>query len=430
MKRLLGKLPSGLWVKFIAVTGTEGLNILLTAATGFATIHFLPKDVYGNYVYIVSAINFLLALSELGINHCFLPAIGGRAKEEWRVRTVTRIILSQRFHFWFLSCLLILPYWAWTSFQQGWMRPLGILAFLILLVGSWLGLNEQMFRMNAAVKNRAGTVARSNLSSTIMRAICLFGTFLLLNPSHALPAIALASVLGTLVSIETYRRRGLVLPFGKEEQQELTHQAEIQKQIRSFMAPLIFPSLIFVLYCNFGGMILGWISNGKVIAEAGAVNRLALVLLIVDRLTDLFVSPRLARAKTKSEYRSLALRFQAIYLFSVWMIELSILVFPAIWLILLGHKYSNLESILWLGTLGPILMNISGFTFTMMSCRGYTQHQLPITLLSFCLQIFLYAIWGAPDVWHVFIINIVTAVAFVMGQYLLFARHLSRKEMT
>lgn len=415
-----------MWVKFAAVTGTEVLGILLTAVTGFVTIHFLPKEIYGNYIYIVSAINFLLALSELGINHCFLPAVGVRVEEEGYIKAVSRVILSQRFRFWFLSCLLVVPYWGWTSFQQGWLQPLGILTFLILLAGSWLGLNDQMLRMNAAVKRWTATVARSNFSSTVARTVFLFGSFLLISPHHVLPAIALASVVGTLASIATYRHCGFTLPFGKKEA-AVDNEAEINQHVQSILKPLVLPSLIFVLYSNFGGMILGWISNGKVIAEAGAVARLAAVLLIIDRLSALFVSPSLARAKTELEYRFLALRFQCVYLLMVCLIELSVLIFPSAWLLLLGHKYSNVLSILWLGTLGPILMNISGFTFTMMSCRGYTKNQLPITLFSFGLQILLYVSWGASDVRHVFIINICTAAVFVIGQYVLFIRRLCTK---
>ena len=416
----------GLWTQVAAVASTEGLGILLTAVTGFATIHFLPKEVYGNYTYIVSTINFLLALSELGINHCFLPAVGTRVEEEGYIRAVTRVVLSQRFRFWLLSCVLVLPYWGWTSFYQGWMKPLGISAFVILLAGSWLGLNEQLLRMNAAVKNRAETVARSNFSSTIARTLCLLGSFLLLAPHHALPAVALASVVGTVASIETYRRRGLTLPFGAEESRD---KEKIKEHVRSIMYPLILPSLIFVLYSNFGGMILGWISNGKVIAETGAVGRLALVLLIVDRLTALFVSPRLAKARTEGEYRSLALRFQGAYLLTVLAIECSAIFFPTAWLFLLGHKYSDLEPILWLGTLGPILMNISGFTFTMMACRGYTKNQLPVTLVGFGMQILLYAYWGVANARDVFIINVCTAAVFVCAQYLLFVNHLRRKQI-
>ncbi len=421
MKRIFRK--GNLWVRLATVTGTEGLGILLTAVTGFAIIHFLPKDVYGNYVYIISAINFLVALSELGINHCFLPAIGTRVEDEEHIRGVTRVILSRRFHFWFCACVLVIPYWAWTSFQQGWMRPTGIVAFAILLMGSWLGLNEHMLRMNAAVRNRPETVARSNFSSAVARTICLLVSFLLLAPHHALPALALASVIGTVASMATYRRCGLTLPTLKKAENDV----KINEHLEAILGPLVLPSLIFVLHSNFGGMILGWISNGKIIAEAGAVSRLALILLIIDRLTALFVSPRLARAKTESEYRSLALRFQGAYLLVVMLIEFSVLIFPAAWLLLLGEKYSDLQPILWLGALGPILMNLSGFTFTMMSCRGHTRNQLPITLLSFGVQILLYVVWGAPDVWHVFIINICTASVFVIGQYLLFTWCLRRR---
>jgi|GEM_PF-5987619 len=418
MKRIFRK--SGLWVQLAAVTGTEGLGIALTAITGFVIIHFLPKDVYGNYVYIISTINFLVALSELGINHCFLPVVGTRVEDEEHIRGVTRVILSRRFRFWFCACVLVVPYWAWTSFQQGWTQPTGIVAFVILLMGSWLGLNEHMLRMNAAVRNRPQMVAQSNLSSAVARSICLLGSFLLLAPRHVLPALALASVIGTVASMATYRRCGLSLPTLKKSEKDV----KINEHFEAILNPLVLPSLILVLHSNFGGMILGWISHGKVIAEAGAVSRLALILLIIDRLTALFVSPRLARAKTESEYRSLALRFQGAYLLIVMLIEFSLLIFPTAWLLLLGEKYSDLRSILWLGTLGPILMNLSGFTFTMMSCRGHTKNQLPITLLSFGLQILLYVVWGAPDVWHVFIINICTAATFLIGQYFLFTQRL------
>ncbi|PWU08041.1 MAG: hypothetical protein C5B47_05240 [Verrucomicrobia bacterium] len=414
MKHFFGK---G-WIQLATVAGTEGLGILLTAITGFAVIHFLPKEVYGNYAYILSAINFLVALSELGINHSFLPAIGTRVQDEIHIQGVTRVILSRRFRCWLCSCAFVLPYWGWTSWQQKWLHPISLLAFAILLMGSWLGLNEYMLRMNAAVSNHPEAVARSNFSSAIARSLCLFASLLLVTPEHALPVLALASVVGTLVSIGTYRCCGFTLPSLKQTENDL----KIKRYIKSILSPLVIPSLIFVLYNNFSGMVLGWISSGKVVAEANAVSRLALVLLLIDRLTAVFISPRLARAKTAAEYRFLALRFQGMYLSAVTLITLSLVIFPAAWLLLLGSKYANLQSILWLGTLGPILMNLSGFTFTMMSCRGYTKNQLPITLLSFGVQIFLYTVWGAPDVWHVFVINICAASIFVVGQYILFTQ--------
>ena len=144
-----------------------------------------------------------------------------------------------------------------------------------------------------------------------------------------------------------------------------------------------------------------------------------MILSIADRVVGAFVLPRLAQAPNSQSYMKMNWLCHAVFFGALLMILFTAWAFPRPWLLLLGDKYFGLKDILWLSFLGPILMNVSGFTFSTLSSRGYTANQLPILMTGILVQ-FITIYWlGMKDARSVFIIGAITAAVFAFGQFIL-----------
>jgi len=155
------------------------------------------------------------------------------------------------------------------------------------------------------------------------------------------------------------------------------------------------------------------------VAEVGAFGRLAMVLIVVDRVTNVLLFPVFARAPDGERLRKMLLQGHLVYLFMMALVLLTSIYLPQYWILLLGEKYRSMEPLVWMVFLASILQNASGFAFRTMTVRGATAGQtysIPVTLAT---QVAYLATFGVSDLRSVLGFAIATSVANFVYQYAL-----------
>jgi hypothetical protein len=157
------------------------------------------------------------------------------------------------------------------------------------------------------------------------------------------------------------------------------------------------------------------------LAEVGAFGRLAMVLIVVDRVTNILLFPAIARAPVGPRLGAIVAQAHLAYFAMSALVLLTSFYFPQYWILLLGKQYASMTPLVWMVFLASILMNASGFAFRTLSVRGATAGQtysIAVTLITQVLYLWLV---GVSDLRSVLGFGIATSLANFGYQYFLLA---------
>ncbi len=401
-----------LWKQISKLVGVEIISIFLTAVTGFLMLRQLPKDVYGVYSFLVLGINLIVGLSEIGMNHCFLPLVGYKNVSVEKVVAVQSIFKERRLRLFLFSLLLVSPCTLYLGYKKGWLELIYFLGFVCLLLGAYFTINEQLNRQKFIALHLSEIITKSTFISTITRTILVLSSLYVMNDSLAFIVLSCSAGIGSFAGIWVYDKAKIEKSTNNYHYDSNLLKIELEKLYK----PLRIPALFYILYSNFGGYLIGWFANINIVADVNASGRLAMFLLIIDRISGVFVMPRLAQATSLQRYFKMVFFCLVIYLFIVLFVILSAWKFPEAWLLLIGDKYYNLKNILWLSFLGSIISNFSGFIFTCLTSRGYTSNQMTILICSTIVQLLAIYYLGMNNAFSIFIVSALTASVLAIGQ--------------
>ena len=421
--------------RIIGTLASESGAVVLTAIAGFYMLHVFPKAEYGIYAFFIATVNLIIGLSEIGINHCFLPTVGSDNVTPAKVGAVMHLFLKRRFTLILISSLIVVPVTLYLAYRQSWLTPWTFSAFALMLLSIGLSVNEQLWRMGFTALKQTKAIGKATVSNAFTRFAWIIGMAFSIKGSMLMLPMAASGLLGSAAGLAVYRRSNLGGLVIASEREEL--QTSLEERFQKIYSPLWVPALSWVLYTNFGNLAIGWFAKVETVADVNAAGRLVMVLMIIDKMVGVFVLPQLAQYKTEAEYWNSLIPLQLVYIIGVGALVFSAWWLPDLWLLLLGNKYSNLAPLLWLAMLGPVLANASGFTFSCLASRGYTGNQMPILSAAILVNVFLIMSLGMATARNAFLINAICSAALAVGQWTLmlkwfihFKRLATRKSAT
>jgi hypothetical protein len=166
--------------------------------------------------------------------------------------------------------------------------------------------------------------------------------------------------------------------------------------------------------------------SADILAQVGAFGRLAMVLLVVDRITGTLLFPGLARAPDGPALVSTVIRVHALYLLAMAVIEFTAIALPQYWIILLGQQYRSMTPYVWIVFLAAMLTNASGLAYRTLTVRGATANQSYGVAVILAVQTLYLWRFGAADLRILLGFNLATAVAHFGYQYLLLVLQLPK----
>jgi O-antigen/teichoic acid export membrane protein len=398
------------------VSGVETFGVAVGGIAGLLIVNVLPKDQYAVYTFLLACMTLMSGISDLGLGHCVLPLVGERTREVRWVVGVCHQIFKRRWMLLAAGGVVVVPYWLYTSWQHGWLGAWYVVASLLVVATVLLTLRDNYLHIILLILGHISTVNRIAFSFNLVRFMLVGAVLLLPLGGYTVAALMAASALATGVAVALYRRA-----FGTHQvpDEVLTpaEQKGIDREGLRVALPLVPSAVFYQVQGVITVLIVSLFGTTDMMAEVGAFGRLALILIVADRVTNMLLFPAIARAPSGASFVVKLLGVHAAYLGLMLVLFVSSLVFPHYWMLLLGRQYASMESLLWMVFLAFILMNASGFAFRTLTVRGATKNQgytIPLVIL---VQIAYVAWVGVGDLRSVLGFNLVTSLVHFLCQY-------------
>ena len=398
------------------VGSVETFGVAIGGIAGLLIVNMMPKDQYAAYTFLVACMTLILGITDLGLAHCCLPIVGQRNREiPWVVGACHRVF-QKRWILLALGLAVIGPYWFYTSREHGWSGWAYLLASLLMVSVVLLSLREHFASTVLLILDHIPTLNRIAFSAHLVR-IAFVGAILLLPAtSFTVTGIVAATVAASFVSVTLYRRAFVThdVPAAALDEADAKR---VDAQVIQIAKPLVLPAVFYQVQGVITVFLVSLFGTANMLAEVGAFGRLSMVLIVVDRVTNILLFPAIARAAPGERLRTIVWQAHVAYLSMMTLVMLTSFIFPQYWIILLGEQYRSMTPLVWMVFLSSILMNASGFAFRTLAVRGATAGQsysIAVTLVT--QVVYLWAV-GITDLRSVLGFGIATSLANFGYQY-------------
>jgi O-antigen/teichoic acid export membrane protein len=402
------------------VGGVESFGVAVGGIAGLLIVNVMPKDQYAAYTFLVACMTLILGVTDLGLAHCCLPVVGQRTREVPWVVGACHQVFRKRWLLLLLGLAVVGPYWFYTSSQHAWSGWGYLLASALMVSVVLFSLREHYANTVLLILGHISTLNRIGFFSHTVR-IAFVGVVLLLPmTSWSIAGIVAATAAAGFVSVTLYGKEFLSRQIGDFEL-DAADAKRVDAQIVQIAKPLVLPAIFYQVQGVITVFLVSLFGTSSMLAEVGAFGRLAMVLIVVDRVTNILLFPAIARAATGAQLGTIVLQAHLAYLFMMAMMLLSSVFLPQYWILLLGEQYRSMEPLVWMVFVASILMSASGFAFRTLTVRGATAGQSFSILVTLITQVLYLWLVGVSDLRSVLGFGIATSVANFGYQYALLA---------
>lgn len=400
------------------VSGVESFGVVIGGIAGLLIVNVLPKDQYAAYTFLVACMTLILGVTDLGLAHCCLPVVGQRNGEQHWVVGACHRVFGKRWLLLVLGLALVVPYWLYTSLLHEWAGWGYWLGSALMVTVVLLTLREHYANTILLILGHIPTLNRIAFTSHSVR-ITFVGLVLLLPiTAFSMTGIVAATAAASFVGVMLYRRA-----FGTHGVAHAVLDAADAKRVDAQVIQIAKPLVLPAIFYQFQGVavvfLVSLFGTSNMMAEVGAFARLAMVLTVVDRVTNILLFPVIARAPAGARLRTILLQAHVAYLSMMALMLLTAFWFPHYWIVLLGQQYRDMAPLVWMVFLASILMSASGFAFRTLAVRGATAGQSYSIAVTLVVQAAYLWLFGVADLRAVLGFGIATSVANFGFQYVL-----------
>lgn len=416
-KTHLVKLLSSKRLRQVAVVGgIETFGVVLSGIAGLLIVNVLPKDQYAAYTFLVACSMLIIGITDLGLAHCCFPVIGQRAAEVDWVVAACRHVFHKRWILLSAGLAIIGPYWFLTSSEHRWFEKGYWLASTMVLAVALIQLKEHYCNTVLLILTRISTLNRVAATSHLVR-LSLVGLVLLM-PTNAYSVAGLigAGLVASLLTLALYKRAFVALSIG-DRRLGKEDARKVNAHIIRIAKPLVLPAIFYQLQGVITIFVVSIFGTSTMIAEVGAFGRLAMALVIVDRVANVLLFPAVARAQTGPKFVRVLVQIHSLYLLSMVLTFLTSVLFPQYWILLLGEQYRSMTPLVWMMFLAALLANGTGFAFRTLAVRGATSHQSFGVIATLATQLLYLWLIGITDLKSVLGFGLATSLANFLFQY-------------
>jgi O-antigen/teichoic acid export membrane protein len=405
----------------IALVGSvETFGVAIGGIAGLLIVNVLPKDQYAAYTFLIACMTLMLGISDLGLAHCTMPIVGQRANEQPWVVGVCHQVFRKRWVLLGLGLAVIGPYWFYSSQQHGWSGAAYLAGSLLMLAVVLLTLREHYCSTVLLILSQINTLNRIAFYSHSVRITFVGAVLLLPITSWSMVGIVAATAAASFVSVMFYRKAFRTQQIA-DAHLDAGDSKKVDAEILRIAKPLVLPGVFYQVQGVITVFLVSLFGTASMLAEVGAFGRLAMVLMVVDRVTNVLLFPAIARAPMGPRLGKIVAQAHLAYFAMGSAVLLTSFLFPQYWILLLGKQYESMTPLVWMVFLASIVMNASGFAFRTLSVRGATAGQtysIAVTLITQVLYLWLV---GVSDLRSVLWFGIATSLANFGYQYALLA---------
>ncbi len=402
------------------VGSVESLGVIIGGLSGLLIVHMLPKDQYAAYTFLVACITLVLGVTDTGLAHCCLPVVGERAdNSSWVMASCARVF-QKRWALLVVGFFIVVPYWFYTTRQHGWEGGGYWMASAVILISILLALREHYAGQVLVILGQIPTLNRVGYVTTGVRIVIICAVLAIPIGAYSLSGVLAASAASSIVAVMLYRKAfesgGYVeMPLSPVEAKE------VDKKIYKIAKPLVLPAVFYQFQGVITVFIASMFGNPTMLAEVGAFGRLSMALVVFDRIAATVLFPIIARSADGGRLMSVVVKGHLAYLGAMFLVFLTSIWLPQYWILLIGSKYADRESLVWMVFAATLLMNGAGFAFRTVAARGHTERQTLIIPFVLAFQIGYLWLFGISSLRAVLGFGISTCLANFLYQYAMLA---------
>jgi len=350
----------------------QAIILGLGFCSGLLIIHILPPEDYALYIIAYSFLTTIIVITDSGIGSAVLAEGGKVWEDSTRLGRVITTGLELRKRFSLVAIAISLPTMALFLAHHGASWKQITLIELAILPLIYIQLSTDLLGVAPSLHQRISELQNIEFKATFLRfALVLISLF-------TLPYVAVVIfVTGIATCYKLWNLRRISNSICDLSQPtDKVVKRNLYKVTKRMM-----PNAIYT--CLSGTLSIWLISifgNTESVAEVGAIERIARLLLVVMALFYLIIEPRFARL-TESNPSLLRTRFLQIH-FASWLvgaaIAFSIYLFPEPLVYLLGSHYENLTYEIQLRGLVMGLVFVANTTSSLASARAWIVPPVPL----------------------------------------------------
>ena len=403
--------------QILMVGGVESLGVVLSGVAGLLIVNFLPKEQYAAYTFLITCMTLMLGITDTGLAHCCLPLVGQRTSDVPWVVGACRQVFRKRGWLLVASFVIVVPYWIFSSHQHGWSGGGYWLASAVVVLALLLTLQDHYAQVVLLILGHIATLNRTAfMVHGVRMSMVAAALFLLPSTAYSLAAVLGATALAGWASLTLLRRafkaNGIAAHTLPPEA-----AAAADRQIYRIAKPLVLPAIFYQFQGVITVFIVSLFGTAAMLAEVGALGRIAMMLIVFDRVAAMLLFPVIARAPDGERLATMVIRAHLGYLGIMAVVFLSAVLLPDYWILLLGKQYAAQAPVLWMAFLSTLLMNCAGFAFSTLASRGHTVRQTFIIPFVLLVQTGYLWLFGVADLRAVLGFGLATCLANALYQY-------------
>ncbi|SHH04130.1 lipopolysaccharide biosynthesis protein [Flavobacterium defluvii] len=375
------------FIKLISIVGsTEVILKLIGFISGILIVRMLPVSEYALYTLANTMLGTLVMFTDSGISNGVMALSGRVWKDPKKLGIVLATGLDLRKKFAFIALIIATPIIIYLLLKNnsGWLSA--VLIFLSLIPAFYAALSDSLLEITPKLHQDISSLQKNQLRVGIGRLVLIVLTIFIFPWTFVL---ILASGIPQM-----YGNSKLKIINRKFVESNQNPDPAIRKEILKIVTRIL-PNIVFYAL---SGQIVIWIlsvfGNSTDLASIGALGRFAALMAFFTTISGTLFLPRFSRLP---EEREILLRyflsFQLILFLAAGCIMLTVFLFPAQMLWLLGASYSSLSSELFLIMLSNCIGLIAAMSGNLIGSRGHFLNPILIISLNLGTVIFAYFIW-------------------------------------
>ncbi|MGJ7546516.1 hypothetical protein [Variovorax sp. LT1R16] len=398
------------------VGGVESLGVILSGIAGLLIVNVLPKEQYAAYTFLLACMALMMGVTDLGLAHCCLPVVGRRSNDVPWVVGACHHIFRKRWLLLAAGLAILVPYWYYTSREHGWTGAGYWLASLIAFGAVLLQLREHYANTVILILGHISTL--NGIAFVAQGVRIAFVVLILMLPMSVystaglMAAAGAASLVALLLYARAFKAHGLAA-----HRLDAADGRRVDAQVIQIAKPLVIPAIFYQVQGVITVFIVSLFGTANMLAEVGAFGRLAMALVVVDRMAGILLFPAIARATAGPQFIAVLARVHGAYLLAMTLTFMTSLLWPQYWILLLGEQYRSMQPYVWMMFLSSILASAAGFAFHTLTVRGATARQSLSVIATLAAQALYLWLVGISDLPSVLGFAVTSSAASFLFQY-------------
>jgi O-antigen/teichoic acid export membrane protein len=366
-------------------------------------VRSMPKAQYAFYTIANALLSTVLALSDSGMT-AGLQAIGGTFhSDNYRMGQLLRTGIGLRRTMYFLAAAVVLPILPYMLWKAGAGVPVILETLVLVIIATQLQLVVGIYSAVPRLRGDIGSLQKVALVGSFLRLLLI------------LPAYFLYMSIGVALLAQVMAGIGQVYILSRWSRKHVDMNVSPDKEIRSSVLRIVRSQIPYEIYGVFQGQISVWLitifgSNSQ-IANLGAITRLGVVFVVIPRVIDAVLTPRLSRCMQVERLRKIYWQIFMVYgIFTATCLGL-VLIKPDLVLRLLGKQYMSLHHDLVLAMILAAISTLQGGAQAMNMSRGWVVPAYFGITLTIATQIGAFALVNLSTVHGVLLAGMAVSLA-------------------